>query len=73
MHLAGTTVNAVKTAVGSGCFWRMISGTASGYTDIFRLWKERQPVLQDIYHLHRMLKKNGPQLLEDVEPLLPSI
>ncbi len=72
-HLGGTTVNAVRTAVGSGCFWPMIKGTASGYADIFRLWNKRQPVSQNIYQLHRELKKNGPQLLEDVEPLLPSI
>jgi glycosyltransferase involved in cell wall biosynthesis len=72
-HLAGTTVNAVKTAVGSGCFWRMMNGTATGYADIFRRWHDRQPVLPQIYRLHRALKKRGPQLLDEVEPLLPPL
>jgi hypothetical protein len=51
----------------------MMSGTASGYADILRLWHDRQPVATQTYHLHRMLKKRGPQLLEHVEALLPSI
>lgn len=72
-HLAGTTVNAVRTAVGSGCFWQMMNGTATGYADIFRRWHDRQPVLPQIYRLHRGLKKRGPQVLEEVEALLPAI
>ncbi|MEP7341838.1 MAG: glycosyltransferase [Acidobacteriota bacterium] len=72
-HLVGTTVNALKTAIGSGCFWQMMNGTASGYANIFKRWHQRRPVTQSIYQLHRMLKKCGPQLLEDVEPLLPQI
>ncbi len=72
-HLAGTTVNGVRTAIGSGCFWGMIKGTATGYADIFRRWQERQPVPQTIYRLHRLLKKQGPKLLEEVEQLLPPL
>jgi len=73
LHLTGTTVNAFRTALGSGCFWRMMNGTASGYADILRLWHERQPVSPQIYRLHRLLKKRGPQPLQDVEALLPRI
>lgn len=73
IHLIGTTINAVRAAIGVKRFRHMMKGTASGYADIFRLWNERQPVLQEIYRLQRKLKKNGPQLLEDIEPLLPSI
>jgi GT2 family glycosyltransferase len=73
LHLAGTTFNAVLSAVGSGCFWRMLYGTALGYADFFRLWNERRPVPRKVYQLHRTLKKRGPQLLEEIEQVLPPL
>jgi GT2 family glycosyltransferase len=72
-HLVGTTFNAARTAIACGRFWQMMNGTASGYADIFRLWRQRRPVSTSVYRIHRMLKKRGPQLLDNVEPLLPNI
>jgi DNA-binding transcriptional LysR family regulator len=72
-HLAGTTLNAVRSGAGSGCFWRMMHGTATGYADILRRRAERRPISPDIYLLHRRLKKQGPRLLEDIEHELPPL
>ena len=37
----------------------------------FRWRTKRRPVAREVYRLHRSLKKCGPQLLSDIEPLLP--
>ena len=73
IHLVGTTLNGIATAVSVGRFSAMLQGIARGYVDCFRLWKRRYPVRRDIYQLHRLLKKKGPQLLSDIENLLPPL
>lgn len=69
LHLAGTTLNGFKAALTQGCFSSMVSGTAAGYTDLFRRWRERDPVSRRTYRLHRTLKKKSLKL-EEIEWLL---
>lgn len=63
-HLAGTTINAVVSAIRAGRFANMLKGTAAGYLDILGHRGERAPVSSRIYSLHRRLKKQGPHKLE---------
>ncbi|HEY6329612.1 MAG TPA: glycosyltransferase family A protein [Blastocatellia bacterium] len=72
-HLVGTTINGIRSAIGSHCFGKMMQGTADGYASIISRWHERQPISPRVYNLHRQLKKKGPQLLEQIEPALPSL
>jgi GT2 family glycosyltransferase len=72
LHLAGTTFNGFKAAVTQGWFRSMVSGTAAGYADLFRRWREREPVPRDTYRLHRELKKRSRRL-EEIEASLPPL
>ena len=73
IHLMGTTVNGFASAFHARRFQKMLQGMAHGYIDCFRWWNKRCPVAWEIYRLHRSLKKNGPQLLSDIEPSLPRL
>ena len=73
VHMAGTTVNGIKTAWRVGRLSRkMIRGMLSGYADCWQRWKMREPVPPAIYRLHRLLRTSGPQLLSDIEAFLPT-
>jgi GT2 family glycosyltransferase len=72
LHLAGTTFNGFRAALTQGCFRSMMRGTAAGYADLFRRWKEREPVTRDTYRLHRELKKRSRRL-DEIEPVLPPL
>lgn len=72
LHLAGTTINGARWAIAAGSM-AMVRGTLAGYAAIPRLWNERAPVSAAVYRLHRELKKQGPCLLSEIEPMLPAI
>jgi GT2 family glycosyltransferase len=72
LHLAGTTFNGFKAAVMQGWFTSMVRGTAAGYADVVRRWREREPVKRDTYRLHRALKKHSRRL-EEIEQSLPPL
>jgi GT2 family glycosyltransferase len=71
IHLLGTTLNGFALAFRTLRFQKMLQGIVRGYIDCFRWWKKRRPVSQEVYRLHRLLKKQGPQLLSDIERSLP--
>ena len=71
VHLAGTTINGLRTATRSQNPGRALLGMCHGYADILRGRLERQPVTPQVYRLHRRLKKSGPLSLDAVGPLLP--
>lgn len=73
LQLLGTTLNGLRSAVGSSCLWPMLKGLVSGYASCFQRWNERAPASAVIYRLHRSLKKRGPQLLSQVEKQLPPL
>jgi len=70
IHLIGTTVNGIRSALSQGCFWSMLRGTWNGYVGCWKHRHEREEVSASIYQLYRRLKKEGPARLKDVEPLL---
>jgi glycosyltransferase involved in cell wall biosynthesis len=70
IHLVGTTVNGIRTALTQGCFWSMLRGTWNGYVGCWKHRHEREQVSASTYRLYRRLKKEGPARLEDVERLL---
>jgi len=72
-HLAGTTINALRSAWQAGRAWNMTRGTSAGYADIFRFSSERAPVADSVYRLHRRLKKKSPLTLSSIEADLPRI
>jgi glycosyltransferase involved in cell wall biosynthesis len=73
LHLCGTTINGIISAARAGRFARMFKGVITGYGECVRHWHDRRPVPTHIYRLSRKLKKAGPLLLGDIEPLLPPI
>ena len=72
LHLAGTTFNGFKAAVTQGWFTSMLRGTAAGYVDLVRRWREREPVTRGTYRLHRALKKHSRRL-DEIEQSLPPL
>jgi len=70
IHILGTTVKGMRTALTHGCFCPMLRGTFSGYIGCWKYRREREPVSASIYKLHRRLKKKGPARLEELEQLL---
>ena len=71
LHLAATTINGLRAAIGAHHPVHMIHGTLSGYTNCFRRWDHRAPVPASAYRLHRKLKKSGPCTLQEIEQQLP--
>jgi glycosyltransferase involved in cell wall biosynthesis len=67
LHLAATTVNGILSGIRSRHFLRMLQGTLSGYAGFLSGRYNRKPVPKEIYHLHRRLKKRGPQKLREIE------
>ena len=72
-HLMVTSLKGFLLAVRIRRFKKNLLGMARGYVDCFRWWKKRDPVPSKIYRLHRLLKKRGPVLLSNIEPLLPKL
>ena len=72
LHLAGTLVNAARSAWHARRVSRMAAGTVAGLADGVRHRLDRQPVSRTVYRLHRRLKTRGPARLETVLPELPS-
>lgn len=69
-HLLGTTLNGISSAFRTRRFQKMLLGIVRGYLDSFRRWSDRRPVQRKTYRIHRSLKKRGPQLMADLEPML---
>jgi glycosyltransferase involved in cell wall biosynthesis len=72
-HLLATTVNGFTWAIRGRRFRKTMLGIASGYFECFRRGMNRRPVPRGIYRLHRVLKKNGPQLLSNIAVSLPPV
>jgi GT2 family glycosyltransferase len=72
VHLAGTVVNAARSAWEARRISRMAAGTVAGLTGGLMRPLDRQPVSRAVYRLHRRLKKAGPELLDAVMPELPA-
>ena len=71
LHLAGTTINAVRSSWQAGRAWHMARGTLDGYRAAFRAASVRAPVSPAVYRLHRRLKTRGPAPLAAIERELP--
>ncbi len=72
LHLAGTTVNAVRSMWDAGRMAAMCRGTLSGYAAGWRALSERRAVTLEIYRLHRLLKTQSPLPLRTIEHRLPA-
>jgi hypothetical protein len=70
-HLIATTKNGIAFGFRVGRPWRMICGLLKGYLDCAKFLHRRKPVDAATYKLSRMLKKNGPFRIQDVENYLP--
>ena len=70
-HLAGTTLNAVRSAITAGRWQQMMRGTLSGYGQMHR--RSRAPVPVDVYRLHRLLRKSSAVPLAGVADTLPAV
>ena len=73
IHLLGTTLNGFASAIRVRRFQKMLEGMARGYADCFQWWTDRCAVPRKVYRLHRLLRKQGPQRLLDIEPILPQL
>lgn len=71
LHLAATTLNGLRSALGAQNPGRMLLGMLHGYLDCFSHRRERRPVAAAIYRLHRRLKKSGPIALAQIRDALP--
>ena len=71
LHLAGTTINAVRSMWQARRVSSMCQGTVAGYAAGWRAVGERQAVSLDIYRLHRLLKTQAPLPLRTIEDRLP--
>jgi GT2 family glycosyltransferase len=60
LHLLGTTVNGVWSAMQSQNPLAQLQGMAAGFAAVMARTVSRQPVERSIYRLHRRLKKRGP-------------
>ena len=73
LHLAGTTVNGIRSAWRSRRPVHMIHGVFSGYVGCVRQWSERSPVPVEVYLLQRRLKAAGACPLKEIEDQLPRL
>jgi GT2 family glycosyltransferase len=73
LHLLGTSINGLWSGIRVRRPLRMLQGTINGFWCCMVRWHRRQPVAIDIYVLNRRLKKRGPKVLEEIEPLLPTL
>ena len=73
VHLAGVTINAIRTALRlrrGSAMWR---GTFDGYLLAAAAFKRRTAVSWRTYRLHRQLRKRGPIDMTAAESRLPSL
>ena len=73
VHLAGTLVNAARSAWQARRVSRMAAGSLAGITDSFVHPSDRRPVSTAVYRLHRRLKKSGPARLDALAAELPAV
>jgi GT2 family glycosyltransferase len=65
-HLVGTTLNGLRWAFSSRRFTQMLLGAGSAYKDIILNRCDCRPVSKRAYRLHRILRKKGPRVLQEV-------
>jgi glycosyltransferase involved in cell wall biosynthesis len=70
MHLMATTVNGMMYSVRCGRPSAMFKGMLAGYAAFFSS-RRCTPVSRNTYYLHRLLRKQGPKPLSDIESNLP--
>ena len=70
VHLAGTTINGIRSAWRAGRAKAMFKGTLAGYLEGGQAMRERAPVSTALYRLHRLIKKSGPLRVEAVRQSL---
>lgn len=73
LHLAGTTINGVRSALRAGRAAAMFKGLVAGYLASAQALSERAAVSPTLYRLHRDIKKQGPVRFEAIRGLLPPI
>lgn len=73
VHMAGTLMNAARSAWRAGRLSHMAAGSLAGLTDVLTHPRDRHPVPPAVYRLHRRLRTTGPVALESLLPELPSI
>jgi len=73
IHLAGTLINAVRSAIRAGRVRQMARGTVDGLRHILAHPGERRAVPAAVYRLHRLLKKQSPLPLTDIIDRLPTL
>ena len=73
VHLAGTTINGVRSAWRAGRAQAMFKGTLAGYLAGAQALRERAAVTSGLYRLHRYIKKSGPVRFGAIHDLLPPV
>ena len=72
-HLAGTTINGVRSAWRAGRAAAMFKGMLAGYLAGAQALGERAAVSGALYRLHRYIKKQGPVRFDAIRGVLPPI
>jgi glycosyltransferase involved in cell wall biosynthesis len=72
-HLAGTTLNGLRYAIGRRQPSHMLRGAMAGYGTLVTGRAARRPVSRAAYRLFRELKTRGPFPLSQIEARLPTI
>jgi len=71
LHLAAVAIKGVAYAVTRAHNpWLMLKGIWDGYRLGLKAWETRTPVDVRTYRLSRILKKKGPKLLTEINPML---
>jgi GT2 family glycosyltransferase len=73
LHLAGTTINGVRSAWRAGRAAAMFNGLLAGYLAGAQALGERAAVSAALYRLHRYIKKQGPVRFDAIRDVLPPI
>ena len=71
LHLAGTTINGVRSAWQAGRAGSMLKGMLAGYVGGAQAWRDRAAVSAALYRLYRQIKKRGPVRLDAIRSALP--
>jgi glycosyltransferase involved in cell wall biosynthesis len=73
VHMLGATIQGALYALKVGRPVHMWLGWLSAYAECFNSLSKRAPVSQNVYRLSRLLKKQKPRLLDEMEPLLAAM
>ena len=71
VHLAGTTINGIRSAWDAGRAGAMLKGMLAGYLGGAQAWRDRAAVSAALYRLHRHIRKRGPLRFDAIQSALP--